>query len=73
MMVVTDLDDPFLPMPDDLLVNLSESWTVVESLLTSLPSMFKDNANVESAAGPALRAVFMLMVCGGLILLMTSY
>mgnify|MGYP002776906807 FL=1 len=64
MMVVADLEDPFLPMPDDLLVNLSESRAVVESLLTSLPSMFAENANVESATGPALRAVFMIMVCG---------
>ncbi|KAI5065089.1 hypothetical protein GOP47_0019784 [Adiantum capillus-veneris] len=61
MMVVADLDDPFLPMPDDLLVNLSESRAVVEALLNSLPSMFKDNLNVESAVGPSLRAVFMIM------------
>lgn len=62
MMVVADLDDPFLPMPDDLLVNLSESRAVVEALLNCLPSMFKDNLNVESSVGPALRAVFMIMV-----------
>ncbi|MCO5549252.1 hypothetical protein L7F22_002719 [Adiantum nelumboides] len=61
MLVVADLEDPFLPMPDDLLVNLSESRAVVEALLNSLPSMFKDNLNVESAVGPALRAAFMIM------------
>ncbi|KAL1566271.1 Protein transport protein Sec24A [Salvia divinorum] len=32
MMVVSDLDDIFVPLPDDLLVNLSESRTVVEAL-----------------------------------------
>ena len=63
MMVVSDLDDVFVPLPDDLLVNLSESRTVVESFLDSLPSMFQDNVNVESAFGPALKGAFMVMVC----------
>lgn len=61
-MVVSDLDDVFVPLPDDLLVNLSESRAVVESFLDSLPSMFQDNVNVESAFGPALKAAFMVMV-----------
>ncbi|KAG2695881.1 hypothetical protein I3843_07G033700 [Carya illinoinensis] len=61
MMVVSDLDDIFVPLPDDLLVNLSESRSVVEAFLDSLPSMFNDNANVESAFGPALKAAFMVM------------
>ncbi|KAG7576368.1 Sec23/Sec24 trunk domain [Arabidopsis thaliana x Arabidopsis arenosa] len=61
MMVVSDLDDIFVPLPDDLLVNLSESRTVVEAFLDSLPLMFQDNVNVESAFGPALRAAFMVM------------
>ncbi|XP_010524690.1 PREDICTED: protein transport protein Sec24-like At3g07100 [Tarenaya hassleriana] len=61
MMVVSDLDDIFVPLPDDLLVNLSESRSVVEAFLESLPSMFQDNINVESAFGPALKAAFMVM------------
>ncbi|GAV86840.1 Gelsolin domain-containing protein/zf-Sec23_Sec24 domain-containing protein/Sec23_trunk domain-containing protein/Sec23_helical domain-containing protein/Sec23_BS domain-containing protein [Cephalotus follicularis] len=61
MMVVSDLDDLFVPLPDDLLVNLSESKNVVETFLDSLPSMFQDNVNVESAFGPALKAAFMVM------------
>ncbi|XP_059670933.1 protein transport protein SEC24 A [Cornus florida] len=61
MMVVADLDDTFIPLPDDLLVNLSESRNVVDAFLDSLPSMFQDNLNVESAFGPALRAAFMVM------------
>ncbi|KAJ8427223.1 hypothetical protein Cgig2_028747 [Carnegiea gigantea] len=61
MMVVSDVDDIFVPLPDDLLVNLSESRTVVESFLDSLPSMFQDTMNVESAFGPALKAAFMVM------------
>ncbi|XVF77273.1 hypothetical protein PTKIN_Ptkin14bG0030000 [Pterospermum kingtungense] len=61
MMVVSDLDDVFVPLPDDLLVNLSESRNVVETFLDSLPSMFQGNMNVESAFGPALKAAFMVM------------
>ncbi|CAN0314701.1 unnamed protein product [Ectocarpus fasciculatus] len=36
MLVVPDLDEPFLPVPDDLLVNLSESRSVVDTLLDNL-------------------------------------
>ncbi|KAH9619758.1 hypothetical protein KSS87_018487 [Heliosperma pusillum] len=61
MMVMSDVDDVFLPLPDDLLVNLSESRNVVESFLDSLPSMFQDTSNVESAFGPALKAASMVM------------
>ncbi|KAE9463939.1 hypothetical protein C3L33_04135, partial [Rhododendron williamsianum] len=61
MMVVSDLDDIFVPLPDDLLVNLSESRSVVDAFVDSLPSMFQDNVNVESAFGPALKAAFMVM------------
>lgn len=62
MMVVADLDDIFLPLPDDLLVNLSDSRHVVDAFLDSLPSMFQGNTNPESAFGPALKAAFMIMV-----------
>ncbi|KAL3680064.1 hypothetical protein R1sor_023020 [Riccia sorocarpa] len=73
MMVVAELDDPFLPMPDDLLVNLSESRAVVEALLDSLPAMFQNNLNVESALGPALKAAFMVMSqLGGKLLVFQS-
>ncbi|XP_014495797.1 protein transport protein Sec24-like At3g07100 isoform X2 [Vigna radiata var. radiata] len=61
MLVVSDLDDIFIPLPDDLLVNLSESRSVVETFLDSLPTMFHDNVNLESAFGPALKAAFMVM------------
>ncbi|KAK1300703.1 Protein transport protein Sec24-like [Acorus calamus] len=62
MMVVAYLDDIFIPLPDDLLVNLSESRNVVDAFLDSLPSMFQDNVNLESAFGPALRAAYMVML-----------
>ncbi|KAK1259782.1 Protein transport protein Sec24-like [Acorus gramineus] len=73
MMVVADLDDIFIPLPDDLLVNLSESRNVVDAFLDSLPSMFQDNVNLESAFGPALRAAYMVMSqLGGKLLIFQS-
>ncbi|CAI8615332.1 unnamed protein product [Vicia faba] len=70
MFVVSDLDDIFIPLPDDLLVNLSESRSVVEAFLDSLPTMFQDNVNLESAFGPALKAAFMVMsTLGGKLLI----
>nr|XP_043609389.1 protein transport protein Sec24-like At3g07100 isoform X2 [Erigeron canadensis] len=73
MMVVSDLDDIFVPLPDDLLVNLSESRAVVEAFLDSLPSLFQDNFNVESAFGPALKAAYMVMSqLGGKLLIFQS-
>ncbi|RUS25635.1 Sec23/Sec24, trunk domain-containing protein [Jimgerdemannia flammicorona] len=62
MLVVSDTDDVFLPQPDDLLVNLTESRAVFESLLTRLGDMFKDNTNVSNALGPALQAAFKMVV-----------
>ena len=61
MMVVAELDDPFVPAPDDLLVNLSESREAVEALLDMLPGAFKDTSRVESAMGPAVQAAYMAM------------
>lgn len=73
MMVVSDLDDIFVPLPDDLLVNLSESRSVIDAFLDSLPSMFQDNVNVESAFGPAVKAAFMIMnQLGGKLLIFQS-
>ena len=63
----------FLPFPDDLLVNLSDSQHVVEALLDSLPSMFEENTNIESAFGPTLKAALMVMSqLGGKLLIFQS-
>lgn len=45
--VVADIEEPFLPMPDDLVVNLADSRTVVEALLDSLPAMFASSSTVR--------------------------
>ncbi|KAG0172660.1 COPII subunit [Apophysomyces sp. BC1034] len=65
MLVVSDLDDIFLPQPDDLLVNLTESREVIGSLLERLPEMFKDTVNVHNALGTALQAAFKMVSANG--------
>jgi protein transport protein SEC24 len=63
MLVVSDVNDVILPLPEDLLVNLHESRAVVECLLDSLPSMFSASKVTGGGApmgvsctGPALMA-----------------
>jgi len=62
MLVVSDIDDIFLPKPTDLLVNLAECRSSLEGLLGRLNDMFQDNSIVGSAMGSALQAAFKLMV-----------
>lgn len=62
MLVVSDLRELFVPLPDNLLVNLQESRAVVESFLDSLPEMFVKHPVVsQSCLGPALKAAFTVM------------
>lgn len=62
MMVVSDLKELFVPLPDNLLVNLKESRGVVEAFLDNLPEMFAKNPIVsQSCLGPALKAAFTVM------------
>jgi len=62
MLVVSDLKELFVPLPDNLLVNLQESRAVVDSFLDSLPEMFSKNPVVsQSCLGPALKAAFTVM------------
>ena len=57
MMVVAELDDPFCPAPEDLLVNLGDSRGAVNALLDMLPSAFAATSQVDSCMGPAVQAV----------------
>ncbi|XP_048826260.1 protein transport protein Sec24B isoform X5 [Brienomyrus brachyistius] len=61
MLVVSDIEDIFLPTPDSLLVNLKESRELVKDLLSSLPGMFTHTRETHSSLGPALQAAFKLM------------
>ena len=51
MLVVSDITDVILPLPEDILVNLADSRAVVESLLDSLPAMFKTSTSTSSCTG----------------------
>ncbi|XP_076836934.1 protein transport protein Sec24A-like [Brachyhypopomus gauderio] len=61
MLIVSDIEDIFLPTPDSLLVNLNECKELVQDLLKSLPQMFAKTMETQSALGPALQAAFKLM------------
>ncbi|GFR98794.1 SEC24 family, member A [Elysia marginata] len=61
MLVVPDLEDPFLPCPDNLLVYLHESKELVIELLNQLPTLFEGNHETGSALGAALQAAHKLM------------
>mmetsp|Transcript_23629 Transcript_23629/g.43888 ORF Transcript_23629/g.43888 Transcript_23629/m.43888 type:complete len:1164 (+) Transcript_23629:320-3811(+) len=62
MFVVSDLDQLFLPCPEDLLVNLADSRDVVEMLLDSLPRIHGKNSSHEVAVGAAIQAAYRIMV-----------
>jgi len=62
MLVVTDLEDIFLPSPDDLLANLFECRAVIDTLLSNITDMFKNTANPTNVLGSALQAAQKLMV-----------
>ncbi|KAI1902920.1 hypothetical protein AGOR_G00021270 [Albula goreensis] len=61
MLIVSDIDDIFLPTPDSLLVNLNECKELVQDLLKALPQMFMKTMETHSALGPALQAAFKLL------------
>ncbi|KAF2862267.1 hypothetical protein K470DRAFT_213368 [Piedraia hortae CBS 480.64] len=56
MLAVSDLDEPFLPTPEDLLVNLTECRANIETFLGKLHTMFAHSTSMSSAMGSALRA-----------------
>lgn len=73
MLVVGDLDEPFLPTPADLLVTLSESRENIEEFLGKLQEMFQNTQNGGSCLGPALRAAHRLIApIGGKITVLTA-
>ncbi|KAM4620657.1 protein transport protein Sec24A isoform 2-T3 [Polymixia lowei] len=61
MLIVSDIEDIFLPTPDSLLVNLNECKELVQDLLKSLPHIFGKTMETQSALGPALQAAFKLL------------
>lgn len=59
---VVDIDDPFLPCPDNLLINLNECKELIKDLLSQLPKRFANSYDSNSALGAALQIAYKLMV-----------
>ncbi|KAJ2550317.1 COPII subunit, partial [Coemansia sp. RSA 1933] len=71
--VISDLDDVFLPSPKDLLLNLSECRAGIETLLSRLGSMFKDNHSVGNTLCPAIQSAQKLLgSLGGKVIVMLA-
>lgn len=56
MLVVSDLEDMFVPLVDGFLVKLSESEAVIDSLLAQIPQLFGDCKETETVLGPVIQA-----------------
>ncbi|XP_012934788.1 protein transport protein Sec24A [Aplysia californica] len=65
MLCVPDLEEPFLPCPDNLLVNLHESKELITELLNQLPTIFEGNLETGSALGAALLSAHKMMSSTG--------
>ncbi|GES88569.1 Sec23/Sec24 family protein [Rhizophagus clarus] len=74
MLVVSDINDVFVPLNSGFLVDPIESKAVIEGLLESLPTMFAENKAIESVLGAVVEAAHMaLNTTGGkLIIFQTS-
>jgi protein transport protein SEC24 len=66
MMIMPDLEEPFVPLSEGLFVDPYESKSVITSLLTRLPQMFSEIKNPEPAMLAALdSAIAALEETGG--------
>jgi protein transport protein SEC24 len=70
MLVMPDIEDPFVPISDGLFVDSTESKSIITSLLTQLPQMFSPDItqglkNPEPALLPALDAATAALAATG--------
>ncbi|XP_050538607.1 protein transport protein Sec24A isoform X2 [Daktulosphaira vitifoliae] len=64
-LVVSDINDIFLPLPDGLMVNLEENKAAIKDLLTNLPNQFSESFNTGCALGAALQIAFKILAPRG--------
>ncbi len=62
MLVVSDLSETFLPAHSDILVNLQDAKTLIDSLMSKIPKMCSSTQITEIALGSALKAAFEITV-----------
>lgn len=73
LMVVPDLEEPFAPSPESLVVGLAQARNNIEKLLSNFHSLFIQNLNPSFALGPALKAAHKLIeVTGGKIVALAA-
>ncbi|KAK6518989.1 COPII subunit [Arthrobotrys megalospora] len=73
MLVVSDLEEPFMPVPTDLLVSLSTCREGIETLLSKLQDMYSTSTNSASCMGSALKAGHKLISSiGGKMVVLTA-
>ncbi|PSN64354.1 hypothetical protein BS50DRAFT_575795 [Corynespora cassiicola Philippines] len=65
MLVMSDIEDPFVPLSSGLFVDPEESKAVITSLLTQLPNMFSEFKNPEPALLPTLNAAVAALAATG--------
>ncbi|KAL3419687.1 Sec23/Sec24 trunk domain-containing protein [Phlyctema vagabunda] len=56
MMIMPDIEDPFVPLSDGLFVDPYESKSIITTLLNQLPALFSQVKNPEPALLPTLNA-----------------
>ncbi|XP_011167276.1 protein transport protein Sec24A isoform X2 [Solenopsis invicta] len=64
-MIMLDIDDVFLPCPDNLIVNLKEREELVRDLLAQLPVKFCGTNDTNCALGAGLQAALKLLSATG--------
>lgn len=62
---LVDIDDIFLPCPDNLLVNVKACKDLIKDILSQLPTRFASSHDSGSALGAALQVAFKLMSSPG--------
>ena len=65
MMVMPDLEDPFVALASGLFVDPAESKSVITSLLRALPNMFTLEKNPEPALLPVLNTALAALTASG--------
>lgn len=56
MLVVSDMNDMFMPLLDGFLVDVTESEAVIDGLMEQIMQMFADSRETETILGPAIQA-----------------
>ncbi|KAJ8966875.1 hypothetical protein NQ314_003269 [Rhamnusium bicolor] len=64
-MTILDIDDVFLPTPDNLLVNLKDRMELIKELLSQLPTRYNNTFDNNSALGAALQVGYKMMSATG--------